>query len=254
MNGSLIIFLVGAIAQMIDGGIGMGYGTVSASLLITLGVSAAMTSAAVHTAEIFTTFVSGTSHWRMGNVDKKIFFPLTAAGVVGGVTGAYFLVNISDTRLLTIIVATILFVLGGILVHKFLIKKHDHPHIVPKKGRIYIIGFVAALIDAIGGGGWGNIATPSLIVNKAHPRQAIGSVNLAEFFVTIAISFSFFALLPSIEWKLVLPLVLGSILLAPFAAYLTKRLPHRAAGIFVGILIMVLSARTILRAFGISIL
>lgn len=251
MNKLLLIFLVGLFAQFIDGGLGMGYGVTSTALLLTLGFGTALASASVHTAEIFTTFVSGISHWKMQNIEKKIVLFLTIPGIIGGILGVYIAVKYQEADFIKPFVSGILLILGLLILYRFLIKKQTNQDKIPRRRRIIPLGFFAAFVDALGGGGWGPIATPSLILHDVNPRKAIGSVNLAEFFITLTISISFFMMLPKIDFKVVLFLILGGLITAPFAAYLTKKLPHKILGTAVGILIIVLSTRTILKSFGI---
>lgn len=246
----ILIFLIGLFAQFIDGGLGMGYGVTSTSLLLTLGFGTALASASVHMAEIFTTFVSGISHWKFENIDKRIVILLSGPGVIGGALGAYLAVKYQETAVIKFVVSSILLLMGLIILYRFLLKKQKSENNHPRKRFVGPLGFLAAFIDAIGGGGWGPIAAPSLILKDVNPRKAVGSVNLAEFFITLVISITFFITLPKIEWKVVLFLIFGGMITAPFAAYLTKKLPHKALGAGVGILIIVLSLRTILKYFG----
>jgi uncharacterized membrane protein YfcA len=129
--------------------------------------------------------------------------------------------------------------------HKPLLEdEYDRPrvrHLMP-------LGFVASFIDAIGGGGWGPITTPTLVLRNANPQQVIGSVNFAEFFVSFAIASTFFLMLPKIDLAIVLPMVIGGMIAAPLGALITKKLPHKTLGIIVGCLIILLSLRTILLA------
>lgn len=245
---SLLILLAGFFAQLVDGSLSMGFGVTSSSLLLSLGFSTALASAAVHTAEIFTTLISGASHLKLGNVDRKVFIPLTLSGVAGGIAGAAASVLLQGMAAIRPFVAALLLVLGALIFLRFASRRQDQPHQSVRRRSAALIGFPAAFVDAIGGGGWGPIATPSLIMRKSQPRQAIGTVSLAEFFITLSIALTFFALLPSVEWAAILPLVAGGILAAPPAAYLAKRTPTRALGVAVGLFIMLLSVHTILRA------
>ncbi|MBI4918441.1 sulfite exporter TauE/SafE family protein [archaeon] len=248
----LLVLATGLIAQLIDGGLGMGYGVTSTSLLLQLGFTTAIASATVHFAEIFTTFFSGISHLKFGNVDKKIFIPLVISGVIGGIVGVYLSVKLQNTDSIKPFVSVVLLILGLVMIYRF-ISRHEHcEHVTPSRKRTFLIGFPAALIDALGGGGWGPITTPALILHNSHPRKAIGSVNLAEFFVTLAISISFLLMLPKIEWTVVLPLLVGGLIVSPFSAYISKRIPHGALGILVGFTIVILSLRTILKSLGID--
>jgi len=251
----IILILFAFIAELIDGGLGMGYGVSLTSFLLSMGFATAIASASVHMSEIFTTFVSGVSHFKLGNFDKKIFKYLVITGVIGGVLGAYFAVKLQEFTFIKPIVSGILLVLGVIIIIKFLKRKQEiKEYILPRIRRLLPLGFVAAFIDAIGGGGWGPVTTPALIATNSHPRKTIGSVNFAEFFVTLAISITFLLTLKNIDFSVILPLIIGGIISAPIAAFLTKKLNHRILGIIVGVLIILLSARTILISLGVGFL
>lgn len=246
----LLILLIGFIAEIVDGGLGMGFGVLSTSLLLNVGFGTALASAAVHIAEIFTTLAAGISHLKIGNVDKKIFRNLTFSGMLGGTLGAYVAVSFQHTEFIKPLIALILFIFGVVIFYRFAFRHVHQEHTIPRIRHLMLIGFPAAFIDALGGGGWGSITTSSLMIRNSHPQKTIGSVSLSEFFITITISLSFFALLPHIEWRAVLPLAIGGLITAPFAAYLTKKLPHRVLGISVGFLIIILSLRTLAKVFG----
>lgn len=249
----ILVVIFGFIAQLIDGGIGMGFGVSSASLLLTAGYGVAVTSATVHLAEIFTTFASGISHFQFGNFDKKIFTHLVVSGVIGGVIGTLFAVRFTHIASITIIVSGILLVLGIVIIVKHFRKpKVDVEYTIPRIRRLIPLGFVAAFVDALGGGGWGPITTPALIVSGTNPKKVIGSVNLAEFFVTLAISITFIFTLIKIDYALFIPLTVGALISAPIAAYLTKKVDHRTLSLFAGLLIVVISIRTILIGSGVG--
>ena len=241
----LVLFaLFGVVAQAVDGSLGMGFGVTSSSLLLSLGVGSALASASVHMAELVTTLISGVSHFRIGNVERRLFWPLLASGVVGAVAGASSAVTFQDAPSIRVVVAGILLVLGIMILVRFA-RARQRRHAVPSPRRLLLIGFPAAFIDALGGGGWGPIATPSLLMSNVEPAKAVGTVNAVEFFVTLTISAVFLVALPVIDWRVVVPLAVGAAVTAPFAALLTKRLPTRVLGTAVGITIILLSVRTI---------
>ena len=244
MHRLLLFALFGAVAQAIDGSLGMGFGVTSSSLLLSLGVGSALTSASVHIAELATSLISGVSHFRIGNVERRLFWPLLASGVTGAVAGTLSAVRFQDAPAIKVVVAGILLVLGIMIVVRFARKRHQR-HAVPSPRRLLCIGFPAAFIDALGGGGWGPIATPSLLMSNVDPAKAVGTVNAVEFFVTLTISTVFVVALPVIDWGIAIPLAAGAAVTAPFAALVTKKMPTRALGTAVGIVIIVLSARTI---------
>lgn len=246
----IIVALFAFVAQLIDGGIGMGYGVSLTSLFLSIGVGTAMASATVHISEIVTTFFSGASHVSAGNFDKKVFLYLTAPGIVGGVVGAYVATTFQNVPFIKPLIAMGLLVLGLLIIVKYTVKKDvlESEYSVPRIRHLLPLGFVAAFIDAIGGGGWGPISTPALIVGNTNPKNTIGSVNAAEFFVTLAISMTFLLNLPKIDLGLIVPTIVGGVIAAPIAATITKRLPHKTVAIAAGCLIILLSLRTLIKA------
>jgi uncharacterized membrane protein YfcA len=228
---------IGFLAQVIDGALGMAFGVIASSSLIAFGAPPAIASAAVHAAEIVTTGVSGASHVWHRNVERKLFLSLVATGVIGGGLGAYVLTGLPE-EIVKPIVTVYLFVMGLVIfarVMKLLPRKTKAP--APA------IGGAGGFLDAIGGGGWGPLVASTLIATGDEPRRAIGSVNLAEFFVTLTISVTFFTQLDLANYgKIVLGLVIGGALAAPLAGYLLKIIPARAALILVGVVVTVLSA------------
>lgn len=249
----VIVLIFAFVAELIDGGLGMGYGVSLTSLLLSVGVGTAVASASVHMSELFTTFISGVSHFKMGNFNKKIFTYLTVSGVVGGSLGAYLAVIFQDVSAIKPVVSSILLLLGVLIIIKYLKKKDslEEEYATPRKRHLLPLGFVAAFIDAIGGGGWGPVATPTLIAGNSNPAKTIGSVNFAEFFVTMSISITFFLAMPDIEWTLVVPMIIGGVIAAPTATLIIKKMSPKILGISVGCLIILLSIRTILKAFGV---
>lgn len=253
--------IIGFLAQFTDGTLGMGYGAFSATLLIAAGLLPAIASASVHTAEIFTTLVSGGSHLFLGNVKKRWLLWLIIPGVFGGVAGAYFLASIPG-NIMKPFVAGFLLLLGILVFYRFVRRKvvavaqqtdppdDDDTNLTTKsKTKLPVLGFIAAFVDAVGGGGWGPITTPGLILTEnTEPRKVVGTVNLAEFFITIAISATFIITLgwESFDWRLVIALIIGGIIAAPLAAYLCRRLPIRILGILIGVLLIALNLRTLL--------
>ena len=249
----ILIVLFGFIAQMVDGSLGMGYGVTSTSLLLSVGFSTALASSIVHFSEIFTTFASGISHFKLGNVDKKIFKYLAVSGVIGGALGAYLSVKLQNAAIIRPFVSGILLMMGVLIILKNIrLDISETNYKVPRIRRLAPLGFFAAFVDAIGGGGWGPIATPSLIITNTHPKKAIGSVNFAEFFVTLSISITFFLTLQKIDFASAVPLIIGGLIAAPIAAFMTRKINHKKLCIFVGLIVILLSMRTILKSAGID--
>jgi hypothetical protein len=240
---SIFVFiLVGFIAQTIDGALGMAYGVSSNSFLLGIGVPPAAASASVHMAEVVTTAISGFSHWRLGNLRKELIKKLLIPGALGAVIGAYILTNIPGDVIKPII-AVYLLIMGLIILFKGFQQNHRELHEVRHIG---ILGAIGGFFDAIGGGGWGPIVTSTLVARGVNPRITIGSVNFSEFFITFSQSVVFvFTLQFSDYWKVILGLLIGGAVAAPLAAVVTKKLPVRPLMFMVGILIIILSIRTL---------
>ena len=241
----LLYVLVGFVAQMIDGALGMAYGVSSNTFLLSLGIPPAAASASVHMAEVVTTGISGFSHWRLGNVDWRLVRRLLIAGVVGGVLGAYLLTAI-DGNLIKPYVAAYLLLMGGVIIYKaFTIQPRTKPDDYHGP-RISWLGLLGGFCDAIGGGGWGPVVTSTLVARGKYARTTIGSVNFSEFFVTCSQSVVFVLSLSLSEyWQIILGLLIGGGIAAPLAARMTKKLPLKTLMIMVGTLIILLSIRTI---------
>ena len=248
MDTSIILFIiVGFIAQLIDGCLGMAYGVSSNSFLLSLGVPPAAASTSVHTAEVFTTAVSGISHWKFGNLDKKLIKKLIIPGVLGGILGAYVLSNLPGGKLKPFIAIYLLVMGVRIIIRAF----HKSNLIVAEfsKWKMAVLGLVGGLFDAMGGGGWGPIVTSTLVSSGNHPRKTIGSVNFSEFFVTLAEVATFIAVIGLVNWQVILGLAIGGVLAAPLGAFLTKKVPIKPLMILVGGLIILTSIRTIYLAW-----
>jgi hypothetical protein len=237
----IIVIVVGFIAQMIDGALGMAYGVTSTSFLLGLGIPPAAASASVHTAEVFTTLASGICHLRFGNVDKKLVIKLLVPGALGAILGAYILTHLPGEKLKPFI-SSYLLIMGLIILWKAF---KGFKGLYARKIPFIPLGAVGGFFDAIGGGGWGPIVTTTIVATGHNPRFAIGSVNTAEFFVTISQAIVFFITLGLLCWKIVLGLMIGGVIAAPLAALVCKKLPSRTLMFLVGILVISLSIRTL---------
>lgn len=257
METFLLFMLVGFLAQSVDGALGMAYGVVSTTVLLAVGVPPAAASASVHTAEVFTTAASGASHVWHRNITWSLFLPLALAGVIGGILGAYVLSGIDGNMIKPLILAY-LAVLGVWIIMRGL--KDIRPrHIRSFWGAP--LGLIGGFMDAIGGGGWGPTATTALVGAGKDPRSAIGTVNAAEFFVTLSISATFVWALMSGHWQdagdvgdyaaAVGGLILGGLIAAPFAGWIAKTVPPRILTFMVGGLIIVLAAFQAMQLAGI---
>ena len=242
----LLFVAVGFAAQMVDGAIGMAYGVTSTSVLLSVGIPPATASAAVHAAEVFTTGASGLAHWRLRNIDRSLIWRLAIPGMIGGALGAYALTAIPG-EVIRPYVSGYLLLLGLFILWK---AASARPVVAPPPSRVAPLGFVGGVLDAIGGGGWGPIVTLTLLGQGATPRYAIGSVNLAEFFVTLTISATFLLTIGLTLWPIIAGLVVGGVLASPFAALVTKHLPAKVLMIMVGCVVVLLSSRGLLKALA----
>jgi hypothetical protein len=241
----LIMLLTGFLAQMTDGSLGMGYGTISTTFLLANGVSPAIVSSRVHSARVFSSGVSGYSHHRFGNINKKLFRALVVPGVVGAVIGAalaYLGQKYSSYVRIPLSIYTLY--LGYYIIRKAFGKTRYHDK-VKRAGWLAAAG---GFMDAFAGGGWGTLVTSTLISKRRSPRYVIGSVCLAEFFVVLASSITFFILLKSIPLIDVAGLIIGGLLAAPIAARLVGKLPLKTMFIIVGLFVVITSINTMYKA------
>jgi uncharacterized membrane protein YfcA len=233
-----IFTAVGFLAQLVDGALGMAYGVTATSVLLQLGTPPAIASASVHAAEVFTTGASALSHWRFGNIARRLVIRLAIPGVIGGMIGAYVLSSFPGHLFRPFISA---YLLGmGVLI---IIKAYRPPSvgIDLQTHPVSILGVVGGFLDAVGGGGWGPVVVSRLLGSGGAPKLVIGSVNCAEFFLTAAVSATFFATIGLELWPVITGLVIGGIVAAPLGAFAAAKLPHKPLMILVGTLIIVLS-------------
>jgi siroheme synthase-like protein len=238
----LMMVLCGFLAQMADGSLGMGYGTISTTFLLANGVNPAIVSSRVHSARVFSSGVSGYSHHRFGNINKKLFKALVIPGVVGAVIGAtlaFYAQKYSTWVRIPVSIYTIY--LGYFIIRKAFKKQNIHDK-VKRAGWLASIG---GFTDAFAGGGWGSLVTSTLISKRKSPRYVVGSVCLAEFFVVFASSITFFIFLKSIPFLDIAGLIIGGLLAAPLAAKLVGKLPLKTMFILIGTLVMLTSFFTI---------
>jgi uncharacterized protein len=257
MRKLMLFAMVGVLAQLIDGALGMAYGLTSTTLLVAVGTVPATASATVHLAELGTTAVSGVSHWRFGNVDWRTVRLMTFPGAVGAFAGAVVLSSL-DGETAKPWVAGILMALGVYVLFRFL-GKAKGPR--PATGRplpsvlLAPLGLGAGFLDAVGGGGWGPVGTPTLLASgRMEPRKVVGSVDTGEFLVALGASIGF---LVSLSWRqvpvtLVLLLLAGGLVAAPLAAWLVRHLAPRKLGVIVGAAILLTNSRTLASTFGIE--
>ncbi|MFN3348332.1 sulfite exporter TauE/SafE family protein [Pseudorhodoplanes sp.] len=241
-----LFFAVGMGAQLVDGALGMAFGVTATTFLLSFGVAPAQASAMVHIAEIFTTAASGASHWAQRNIDWAIVKRLAIPGTVGGAIGATVLSNV-DGKIILPFITLYLAIMGLIILFKAVRLALE---MTPNWRGVPVVGFFGGLLDAIGGGGWGPIVTSTLIGGGHAPRFVIGSVNLTEFLVTVVTSAAFAVSLGFMDILPVIPFILGGLIVAPFAGYLTRIIPARILMAMVGCLILGLSLRSLLKLAG----
>lgn len=248
MSEFLLFALVGLLAQTVDGALGMAYGVVAASSLLAFGVSPLEASAAVHAAKLFTTAASGAAHWWHGNVARRLALCLAVAGAIGGVIGALLLGH-ADGAAVKPFVAAWLALIGAWIVWR----SFRHRATSAKSGVVHAfpLGFVGGLLDAIGGGGWGPVVTSGLIGAGVDPRATVGSVNAAEFVVSVAVSIAFLFVFvavapggqaPTRPLTAIGGLIAGGLVAAPFAASLVRHVRRGSIMRTVGVLVMGLAA------------
>lgn len=254
MRQLIVLGIVGLIAQLIDGSLGMAYGVTSTTLLLATGIAPATASAAVHFSEIGTSLVSGISHHKFGNVDWRTVLILAVPGFIGAFAGATFLAGLNGDAA-TPWISGILLALGVYVVWRFLALGGARPTFKgrPGKGLLVPIGLVGGALDAIGGGGWGPVGTTTLLSSgRLEPRKVVGSIDTSEFVVAVGGSLGFLFALGSqgIEWSIAGALLVGGIIAAPFAAWLVKILPAKVLAIAAGGIIILTNARTIALSLG----
>lgn len=237
----LVFFAIGIFAQLVDGALGMGYGATATSFLLAYGIPPAISSTGVHVAEMFTTGASAISHHRFGNINKKLVRHLLIPGVLGSIAGAYLLSDVIDGDAIKPFIAVYMIVLAIIIIRKAL-----QNNIIKKKTKkLGILASFGGFMDAVGGGGWGPIVTSTLLGRGRHPRYTIGSVNAAEFAVSFASGITFMLFGGINGWQVIIGLIAGGVIAAPIAAILVNKIKRKPMMIAVGILIIILSIRTL---------
>ena len=240
------MIFTGFLAQMVDGALGMGYGVTCTTVLLSLGVNLPAISGSIHTAEMFSSGASGYSHYKFGNVNKKLFKVLLIPGIIGAVVGAYLLSKFGEeyANYIRPILATYTLFLGARIFYTAF-KKNKKPQKVKNAGWLAGAG---GFLDSFGGGGWGPLVTSTLISKGRTPRFVIGTVSITEFFVTFASALTFFSQLGISHWQIIVGLIVGGMVAAPLAAKLSGKLPLKTMFILVGALVVIWSLRILLKA------
>lgn len=239
------MLLVGFFAQLVDGAVGLGYGITCSTSMMLLGIKLPAISGSIHTAEMFSSGISGFSHYKFGNVNKKLLWWLVVPGVIGAVSGALLLVYFGNKyeKITYGVLATYTMIMGFSLLRIAIRKQIPNR----KSKNTGWLGFAGGFLDAFGGGGWGPIVTSTLLSRGKKSKYVIGTVSLAEFFVTMAASITFFASIGVSHWYIIAGLIIGGAVAAPFAARLAGKLPQKSALLLVAFLVIVFSVRMLLK-------
>ncbi|MBD0289140.1 MAG: sulfite exporter TauE/SafE family protein [Flavisolibacter sp.] len=231
----------GFLAQLVDGALGMGYGVTCTTILLSLGVNLPAISGSIHTAEMFSSGASGYSHYKFGNVNKKLFKALLIPGIIGAIIGAFLLSKLGDKHAVYIrplLAAYTMFLGIRILSQAFSKQKRNR-----KVKRVGWLAWAGGFLDSFGGGGWGPLVTSTLISKGRTPKYVIGSVSITEFFVTLASALTFFSMLGISHWQVIMGLIIGGVTAAPLAARLAGKLPLKTMFICVGAMVIIWSLR-----------
>lgn len=240
----LVYGLIGFCAQLVDSALGMAFGSLSSSLLLSIGFPAQSLSVTVHMAEIFGSSASAISHWRMGNLDKTLLKKLALPALAGAVLGA-LLVTWFNNDFLYPLMGLYFTVIGSVIIIKAL-----KPKIIRTiKTHREILGFIGGFLDAFGGAGWGEFVSSGLLLRGYDTRTAIGSIVTVEFIIAVAVSVVFFSTVGITSWPAIIALALGAIAAAPLGAYICRKAPSLPLTLGVGFLIAAIGAKTILQSF-----
>ncbi len=234
----------GFLFAMIDGAIGMSYGVTSTSFSLSMGIPPASASMGVHLSEIMSNGIAGWMHYRMGNINWKLFKLLVFPGMIGAFMGAYILSSLEHYSLYTKpVVSLYTLILGCVILSKAFKTKTLKSS--EKVKRISLLGLGGGFIDAVGGGGWGSIVLSTLIAGGRHPRFSLGTVKLSRFFVALVGSITFITMLSSKHWDAVAGLVIGSAIASPIAAKISNKISAKTIMVAVGIIVIIISIRSI---------
>ncbi|WP_294215281.1 sulfite exporter TauE/SafE family protein [uncultured Chryseobacterium sp.] len=242
------MMLVGFLAEIVAGSMGMGYGVICTTTLLFLNIPPHVVSASIHSAESFTTAAGSISHVRLKNVSKSLVKKLAIPAVIGAVIGAVCLTYLGEyyARLTKTIIAFYTLYLGfQILSNAF---KEKQSKKLKRKTNLTRLGVIGGFIDSFAGGGWGPLVTGTLIKNAFTPRFAVGSSTVAKFILTLTAAITFFITLGVQHWNIILGLLIGGIITAPFSAMLTAKLPVKKMFIIIGTLVIVMSSITIYKS------
>ena len=240
--------IAGFIFAMIDGAIGMSYGVTSTAFSLSMGIPPASASTAVHLSEILSNGIAGWMHYRMGNVNKKLFWLLVVPGIIGSITGAFILSSLEHYSHYTKpLISLYTLILGCVILRKAFNIIRKRKNSVKKIKHVRGLGLFGGFIDAVGGGGWGSIVLSTLIAGGRHARFSLGAVKASRFFVAFMSSLTFISMLEHLHWEAVGGLVLGSAIASPIAAKVSNRISAKSIMVAVGIIVILVSLRSIIK-------
>ena len=242
--------MVGFLAEIVAGSMGMGYGVICTTVFLMMNIPPPVISASIHSAESFTTAAGSISHYKFGNVNKKLTKRLAIPAIIGAVAGALLLSYVGEryAKMIKPLIGAYTLYLGIKILQNAFAKKEANGKIKKKKTNIRFLGLVGGFIDSFGGGGWGPLVTGTFIKNGRTPRYVIGSSTIAKFILTVASAITFIFTVGIHHWNIVAGLLLGGIITAPFSAMLTAKLPVKKMFVVVGIVVIIMSLISICRS------
>ncbi|WP_185206065.1 sulfite exporter TauE/SafE family protein [Chryseobacterium sp. C3] len=242
------MMLVGVLAEIVAGSMGMGYGVICTTTLLFLGIPPHAVSASIHSAESFTTAAGSISHIRLKNVSKSLVKRLAIPAVFGAVIGAVSLTYLGEyySKITKTIISFYTLYLGIQILSNAFKNKQDKK--LKRKTNLTRLGVIGGFIDSFAGGGWGPLVTGTLIKNSFTPRFAVGSSTVAKFILTLTAAITFIFTLGIQHWNIILGLLIGGIFTAPFSAMLTAKLPVKSMFVIIGTLVIVMSSITIYKS------
>lgn len=245
------MLVVGFVAEIVAGSMGMGYGVICTTLLLMMNVAPPVVSASIHSAESFTSAAGSFSHFKLKNINKKLVKALAPPAIIGAIIGACALTYFGENyaHIVKPIISVYTLYLGiNILRNAF--KKKEKKQKKEKSGtKLSVLGLVGGFIDSFAGGGWGPLVTGTLMKDGRTPRYVVGSSTFSKFLLTVTSAATFLFTLGVQHWNIVLGLLIGGVVTAPFSAMLTAKLPVKKMFVAIGVLVIVMSCISIAKSF-----
>jgi hypothetical protein len=248
MDDLLVVAIAGFAASFVDGALGMGFGPTSSSILLSSGLSPAGVSATVNIAKVATGVVAGASHWRFGNIDRRLVVRLAVPGAIGAVIGTWILKSVDGDQLRPIL-AALLFLIGLRILIRFrkpIDERTPGSSDGDAPGRVRGVELAGVAGGTTNGliGAWGPVVTPFLLHRRILPRLVVGSVNTAEVAVATVAAVSLLTSSPGgLEASTVAAMLIGGVLAAPIAAWSVRLVPARLLGVLVAGLLLLTNFR-----------